>query len=354
MVNLQRSSVVRLVRTAIVAGSVVWIAPSVAVAEDDPAPSAPSREEWRAAMDKLPAPKEGCFTSSYPRVEWRQTVCVTAPHLPYPPALGSGSDVVGNGNDASGYVKNVMTTAIGSFPKVTGVTSEKGDVGGSPPLVANTYTLQLNTQFFTTKVCNGQSGCQGWQQFVYSSSEGQAFMQYWLIGYIGSKNASCPSGWFTYQTDCYTNSSGVTVNNGSRIPIGQLVDLSLKAAAVLNGNDTLTLNDGKTAYAVSGKDSKVDLASSWHAAEFNIVGDCCATQAVFNEGASLEVHIVTDHGNADAPSCLGSGFTGETNNLYFVATSTHKIPGSPPAIYFTEAGKKTSASACASATSVGD
>ena len=90
-------------------------------------------------MDALPTPQEGCFTSSYPKVEWRQTVCVTAPQLPYPPALGSGTDVVGNGNDVSGYVKNDISTAIGSFPKVTGVTSEKGDVNGSPPLVANTH-----------------------------------------------------------------------------------------------------------------------------------------------------------------------------------------------------------------------
>jgi hypothetical protein len=261
--------------------------------------------------------------------------------------------VVGDGNDVSGYVKNDISTAIGSFPKVTGVTSEKGDFDGSPPQVANTYSLQLNTEFFSTKACNGASGCQGWQQFVYSSSSGVAFMQYWLIGYVGSKNAKCPSGWYAYSNDCYTNSAATTVNNGQRIPISQLIDLSVKAAAVSGGKDTLTFNDGKVAHSVSGKDTMVDLADSWHAAEFNIVGDCCSTQAVFDKGASLEVKTVIDHVNASAPTCLGYGFTGETNNLFFVKTETHSVTGSPPAIYFTEAGPTTSTSACSAATSVG-
>jgi len=144
-----------------------------------PTQTVPTREEWRAAMDALPTPQEGCFAATYPNVEWRQTVCVTAPQRPYPPALGSSTDLVGDGNDVSGYINTHITSAIGSFPTVTGVTSEEGYVGGEPPLVANTCSLQLNTQFFSTKACNGEADCEGWQQFVYSSSEGVAFMQYW-------------------------------------------------------------------------------------------------------------------------------------------------------------------------------
>lgn len=357
MVNSQQSMVVRLLGTAIVAGAAWGMGPLAAQTVDNPTPSAQTAatpDAWRAAMDQLPTPGEGCFTSSFPQVEWRQTVCVTAPQRPYPPALGSGGEAVGNGNDVSAYVKNKIATATGSFPDVTGVTSEKGDVGGSPPPKPNTYTLQLNTEFFTSKACGGESGCQAWQQFVYSSSEAQAFMQYWLINYIGSKHDACPSGWFTYSPDCYTNSSGVTVADGNRIPISRLVDLRVKAAAVAGGKDTMTLYNGTTAYAVSGNDSKVDLASSWHVAEFNIFGDCCSTQAIFNAGSSLEPNVVIDDGSATAPSCLAAGYTGETNNLYFVATSTHNVSGSPPAIHFKEASAKSSTSACSSATSVGD
>jgi hypothetical protein len=263
-----------------------------------------------------------------------------------------GTNAVGDGNDVSGYVSNHITTAIGSFPTVTGVTSEQGYVGGNPPLTANTYSLQLNTQFFSSKACNGEVNCQGWQQFVYSSSEGVAFMQYWLIGYIGSTNSSCPAGWFTYSSDCYTNSAATIVNGGQPIPISQLVDLRMKAAATA-AKDTLTFNDGKVARSVSAKDSKVYLASSWQAAEFNIVGDCCSTQAFFNNGASLEVKTVIDHTKTTAPACLGEGFTGETNNLFFVGAGTHSVKGTPPAIYFTEASPSTSVTACSSATSVG-
>ena len=67
-------------------------------------------------------------------------------------------------------------------------------VGGQ---VANTFSLQLNTNFFSNSpTCNGAanpSTCQAWEQFVYSNA-GSAFIQYWLIGY----NAACLAGWNTY------------------------------------------------------------------------------------------------------------------------------------------------------------
>jgi hypothetical protein len=357
MLNFRQGLWARSIGLLVVAASVCGMDPLTARAADNP-PQAPkiaaSREDWRAAMEALPTPVLGCFTSSYPRIEWRQAVCVKAPQRPYPPALSAGSQLIGNGNDVSGHMKTLITTARGSFPRVTGVTSEVGDVDGSPPKVANTYSLQLNTDFFTTVACHGASGCQGWQQFVYSSSQGLAFMQYWLISYLGAKNASCPSGWIEYSSDCYTNSQATSVNGGQRLPISQLIDLSLKGAAVAGGNDTFKLNAGLVAYSVTGLDSVVDLASAWHAAEFNIVGDCCSTRAVFNAGAYVKVEIVINPGNATAPTCLAEGFTGETNNLYFVKNPTHEVVGSPPAIHFLEGGAATTASACAAATSVGD
>jgi len=60
-----------------------------------------------------------------------------------------------------------------------------------------------------------------------------------------------------------------------------------------------------------------------------------------------------DNGTTNAPTCLGQGFTGETNNLNF-ASPPAANPGAFPAVVFTESTSGTATSACASATSVGD
>jgi hypothetical protein len=121
------------------------------------APSAKTLHDWRKGMARVPAPKKGCFTSSYPSTEWQEVPCTTAPARPYPPARGGGRpDQIGNGNDVSAQVTTGhISEAIGSFDSVTGVTSESGDVEGSPPPQPDTFSLQLNANFFVTSACNG-------------------------------------------------------------------------------------------------------------------------------------------------------------------------------------------------------
>jgi hypothetical protein len=91
--------------------------------------------------------------------------------------------------------------------------TEKGKVNNTGSKVANAFSLQLNTQFMASNpACSGSSdptNCLAWQQFVYSYSNdtGYIFMQYWLINY----DATCPTGWFTYSSDCYTNSPASTL-----------------------------------------------------------------------------------------------------------------------------------------------
>jgi hypothetical protein len=62
---------------------------------------------------------------------------------------------VGNGTDYAARVTGLMSSATGSFDSVSGVTSETGQVNGSGPQVANTFSLQLNTNQFTTSMCSG-------------------------------------------------------------------------------------------------------------------------------------------------------------------------------------------------------
>jgi len=89
---------------------------------------------------------------------------------------------VGNGIDFSAGVTGVINGVTGSFPIVSGVTSEMGSNG-----IPNSYSLQLNAKPFATPVCGAQPLCQGWEQFIYSS-QGFIFIQFWLEYY----NTTCP------------------------------------------------------------------------------------------------------------------------------------------------------------------
>jgi hypothetical protein len=154
----------------------------------------------------------------------------------------------------------VISETIGSFPTDSGVKTEKGLLG------ANDYSLQLNSNFMNTAACDGASNpseCLDWEQFVYSSGYEEAFMQYWLINW----NNRCPSGWYSYSNDCYTNSSAVGTPKEA---IGKLKSLKLSGTAVKGGIDTLVFTVGTEAYSTTGQDSVVDLATAWTESEFNI------------------------------------------------------------------------------------
>jgi hypothetical protein len=230
---------------------------------------------------------------------------------------------VGNGADYAADTTQFITGSVGTFPTVTGVKTESD--GGK-----NIYSIQLNSNFMTTAACNGISGCQAWEQFVYSSGETSAFMQYWLINY----GNTCPSGggWMSYQGSCYKNSAAVTVPKQA---ITQLAHLKLSGTAVKNGTDTLVFTTETEAYTTTGKDSVVDLATDWHSSEFNIIGDGGGSEATFNSGSSVTVKIALTDGSTAEPTCAtNAGTTGETNNLNLKSCSVSG--GSTPAIQFTE------------------
>jgi hypothetical protein len=314
-----------------------------------PLPSAKSLHEWHRGMARVPLPKTGCFTSSYPSNEWQEVPCTTAPARPYPPARGGRrTDQVGNGTDVSAQVTGHISEAIGSFDSVTGVTSVTDPNGVSG------FSLQLNANFFTTPACNGAaapSACRGWQQFVYSNS-GSAFMQYWLINY----DTTCPAGWFTFPhpndpgNDCFEN--GINSVNVPVQAVANLANLSLMGQANGGGTDTIIMATGSNLYSAQNDDNAVDLAQGWQAAEFNIVGDCCGSESTFNSGSTIVVRTSVDNGSPLAPSCLGDGFTGETNNLFFMQASATPPSESLPAVVFTQSSATSTTLPCNSATGV--
>jgi hypothetical protein len=326
-------------------------------AQTTQAPSAEILKKWREGMKQVPVSKQGCFTSSYPSTQWQEVPCTTAPNVPYLPRSGTTSPTVGNGNDVSLQVTGLISLAEGSFTFVDGVTSETGQVGGQGGQVADVFSLQLNSNFFNgglngTPACNGArnpAACQGWEQFVYSNGQpgtnGFAFIQWWLINYA----TTCPSGWNTSGSNCWTNApSTVSV---PRQVIANLTNLSVTGTS-FNSDvgfvDEIIFSTGSNLYATTNPGNILNLYQFWNAAEFNIVGDCCASQANFNNGSTLNVSISAVNGTPLAPSCNGQGFTGETNNLSF-GNPPIAHPLGRPSVVFTESTAGGVTSACQSA-----
>lgn len=301
--------------------------------------------QWQSAMARTPAQGSGCYQASYPSTQWHAVACVTAPRLPLVPTASAAHDAaavraahaahadpltVGDGTDYSAVVSGLISKATGTFTGVSSNISEKGAVDGSGSQVANSFSLQLNTQFFAgSPACANAaapSSCEAWQQFVYTyngGGTGDLFMQYWLIDY----NATCPSGWYTYSGDCYTNSAASEVGE---VTAAQLASVKLSGSAVSGGNDAVSLSVGSgSATTVTGKDTKIGLATHWNTTEWGVYGDGGGSAANFGSGNTLEAVTALTSSSTAAPSCVKEGFTGETNNLGLAATPALGSESSP-------------------------
>lgn len=339
------------------------MAPAASAGAANPAPL--TQSAWHNDIVHLATPAKGCFTATYPVLSWKTVGCTAAPHKPFPPrtagqgsgpatvpgavASGTGTgptaDTVGNGVDFSAGVTGVMTGATGSFPTVSGVTSESD--GG----VANSYSLQLNSKPFVSPVCAGYAGCYGWEQFVYSNpgtAPGSAFIQFWILNYF----TTCPSGWWSYASDCYTNGPAVTIASQ---PITNLANLSLTGTVSggAGGTDTTSFTAGGTTVSSVTTDSTLGLSADWAAVEFMIGGDGGGSSADFNPGSTIVVQTVTHNGTTNAPTCLSEGYTGETNNLTLVGSPAY-LPGSSPSIRSTQSNVAGTVASCAAASGDGD
>jgi hypothetical protein len=319
-------------------------------------PTPTSKPDWRTKIVQVPLPHKGCFTATYPSLQWQEVACVTPPNVDEDPGPASGGlvpETVGGG-DSGDYAAvrpttGLISSATGSFLHVTGVTSERDSING----LADSYSLQLNTNNFTTtaSVCTAHPSCTGFQQFVFRNTSGRAFMEYWLIAY----NATCPTGWTTHslngRTDCGLNSSAMPF--GSQ-PIGNLASLNLTGTATAGSTDTVYIGTASS-MAASNQDSVFNLASGWTDAEFNIFGNGSFSQANFNVGSTIDVETIIHYGETAAPGCMRESFTGETNNLTLVGAPSFSTAPSAPAIEFTESNIPGGTPAsCATASGVGE
>jgi len=347
-------SIASVLGVAVTAGLVAGLVANPAAAQPGtPAstqsspPQFASEEDWRAFMTRTPAPEKGCYEATYPHPAWQRVPCTSAPQRPYPPVHGTRPITeVGNGNDYSAGAPSphLISEAVGSFYKVTGVKSEKNECTNTDfPSCSSCgvtgngfFSLQLNTNLFKTSVCSNES-CRGWQQFVFANggtNNTYVFIQYWLINY----DQSCPSGWASYSPDCYRNSDlAAFPPTQSIVNLGKL---TLTGQTSKGAKDTITFqgtSGGQTKlYTITGLDSILNASEGWTSAEFNIVGNGCGSTATFNHGSTVTVKTRIVDGVKSAPLCVDQGTTGETNNLTFVETTTAAPAGSSPEIVFTE------------------
>ncbi|HEX9091414.1 MAG TPA: hypothetical protein VF831_07980 [Anaerolineales bacterium] len=296
-------------------------------------------------MLQTPLQKNGCFQVTYPDMNWQEVPCTTAPTYPQLPLSNSTNKSVGNFNSYAAQVPGTISSTTGSFDSVTGLTSETGnkfssDCSSYIPDVRNTFTLQLNTNVFSTTVsgCDQHPGCKGWQQFVYSNS-GKLYIQNWLIDY----GPPCPKDWTSFGDDCYSGSSATSVPAQA---IENLAQLSL-TANVTGTMNTVILSIRNNKYwatdqlSAISQDNVLGLAQDWDTAEFNLFGDGCSSQANFNAGTTIQVRLNIASNPMSVPTCLSTGFTEETNNLDLRSCSSFGAAGTPAGIMFIEDNNNT-------------
>jgi len=312
-----------------------------------------TREAWRQLMARTPAPKPGCYTATYPSAILQEVPCTTAPERPYPRAIGAGPATVGaggSGDFSATATGGPITLATGSL-NVTGVTSVSD---GSGP---NTFSLQLNTNTFKTKLCANQQGCVGWQQFIFSNSSNCksggscVFIQYWLINHT----SPCPSTptvagniWnFSPATagaagGCFINGQAAPVPNQTALNFGGLI---LTGDASSGGQSAQVETSAGTFYKAADPGDLVAIGGNWTTAEFNLFGDCCTKLASFNTpGATVVIKTILNSGGVvAAPTCASQSFTAESNNLILQPPCCPLSGG----ITFTESNAAGASSACA-------
>ena len=306
-------------------------------------------EAWRMSMVRSPRPKKGCFIATYPQKEWKEVACETPRPIPFGPKRGARPFTVGNGTDFAAQVTGNTTAAEGTFENVAnpGGMTESG--GGT----ANKYSLQLNTNTFSTTTCSGAANpmaCQGWEQFIYSSvTLGEILIQYWLLGY----NNPCPAGWTSDGGgDCFINNAGAL-----HVPV-QVINATSLGQMTLSGDttDQVTLSSGGMMFTAPGDNHFPDLANGWRISEFNIFGDSSGTpSADFNAGSTMDVRTRVNSGmGATPPNCDSTGFTFERNNLNLVSAPVMINDVNWPSIVFTQNNTAATTASCDNADSIGD
>jgi hypothetical protein len=298
--------------------------------------------DWNRDLVRASLPATGCFVASYPAIAWSRVACETTAHV-RPSVLGDGVDY------ALSVSPHLISTAIGSFPEVTGVTRVSSvpihKFGQRCICGEGAYSLQINANFFQSSACGKNANCLAWSQlgFLNPSREhgkiAQLFIQDWLVNTSTTPGSrlTCPKikGWAPGGFgDCFYTSPVVNI---PKISAAQLDKVTASMSASPTG-DSVFLSFGTTVYGMKDiQGNFMQLAQHWTSAEFNVFGDGGYSRAVFNPGSKLTVSLEADDGETAAPDCqTNAGTTGETTAMSFIAAPLKPQQQRYPSILFSE------------------
>jgi hypothetical protein len=319
-------------------------------------PVASDRDSWNTEISQLARPAgEGCFTATYPKLAWKPVACVAPPDAPMLPKVpGPTPLTVGGGNHIVAQSPGgPITQAIGTFKNAGSVTSVSSPINNVGPPVANAYTIQLNTNFFTAVgPCAGATIpaiCLGWTQFIFANdgTSGILYLEYWLVNYGTNP---CPGGgWAPIMGHCRLATPGTAVPN---TPISDISNPVTQLVGDVTTLETATLTLPSGSFTTSAT-SILDPTGSWTEAEFNVLGYGGGGMATFNAGASAMPKVQINYGGTAAPICSAVGYSAETNNLQF-GTPTPSPIGAGPATMFLENSIGGASTNCSASVSWGD
>ena len=320
-------------------------------------------DAWRSALTRVPLGGAGCYKATYPALAWSRVACSASTILGFPfhARRGVRPHVPNDQYTAVAPGNDRISAAIGSFPSAT-VTSERTvNVNGSTGSVGpNSYTLQINSNVFSTAVCKGVANCgYGWVQFVYTNPPNAAPTKYprpgqlnvwdWLEP-INRKPIACPknAGWIASSPYCYQVSPTIEIPN-------QAIGGNALAAMTLEGTagttDSVYLTVGPTTYAIeqAQRDGITDLAENWTQTEFNIYGNDNGSVAKFTAGSRMTVSVQTNLGAGvtTAPKCSPVyTTTAESNTLNYVAPPANPSKLKYPSILFAQSAASGGTPSC--------
>jgi hypothetical protein len=237
---------------------------------------------------------------------------------------GNGQVGGGHGGIFSAEVPTgTIASAVGTVPSVSSGATEE-DEG-----TAENFSLQLNSQFFPGATeCGTVVGCEGWEQFVYSSTSSisslsnVAFIEFWLINFLpeGGSCASLDTGgrtWTTFENDCDLKSELVTLSGGP-LKVSGLTGTTFEGKANSGGLDSVVMTTGSGSAVASGAPNILHLDKGWKIAEFGVLGNFGGSEAVFSPNTTITVNTAIKSSNPAsdvAPNCVTTSFTAESNNL---------------------------------------
>lgn len=227
-----------------------------------------------------------------------------------------------------------MSTAVGSFPFVTGVTSVRNS-----PVVSgcgtNCFEISLNSTSFATPVCGKVQACTGSQSFVFSNDPGSSSEQMWIEDALYepyTASPKCPAG---FSSEAYYCTSFAYYSKS--IPNLAMTAANLKSvrltASVGKSGDRFTLTIGKSQYVVTQKDL-TGLAGRWYGVWFAVTGG--NGSANFNSGSTITSSIQTDTGLTTPPGCGLFGYLSANNNLTLTLERPAPVKQTFPSVWFTQ------------------